>query len=646
LGKSLAEEDLSRDVGMAVDAAKKSLESSKRRLLRIINKVLQTVTEKSTYREDVLKALAAYSLATSSGARDVLWQFLKVRGEAMKMTFELDEDERVRSTDDVLRGLRLYTKTLLDVQALVPSKLTEALGSLKRQPLIKDAALRGIEGLRLDIYERWCGDEIEYFTPFIRHDDLDGKQAREMLGSWAKNGADVLLKGLERTLEDMTELKTIVDMRTAVLKLWIADGGKAKGFDPSDLLDQIRETINQHMLNVVENKVSKLRLVGSEVSATLDSWRAGVTDKRLDLWEQDSFDMDLTNGAASFAQEVISRLYGRNDAVSRAVSSYKSWYHVIDEVGQVVDQLRRQRWDNDVDEIEDEETIEQRQQLLSKDDPQSLHNSLDSSLVTAFSTLDQQLQDLWESHDDGSNKGHVAMYLQRVVRDTRARLPDLEPVKGFGLGILPQLHEVVASTAVESPLNDFISKVLTRKLVVGRSLWEGEPELPTSPSPGVFKFLRDLSMSMSNAGLDLWYPALLTAMKQHLGKQLREGWFGAVEGLVSDSKEKEKEDAKSEDEEESKEGDEAKDEETVGAKDVLTSSGPTAEERKDLLVQWLFDILYLRCCLTPSSSADELKRLEEAVHKHTGLDKSAVDRMTKASQEYWKRTSLLFGLLT
>jgi hypothetical protein len=642
LAQSLAGEE---SVGKGlVRAAKKSLEGLKRRLLRMINKVLGTVGER-TDREDVLKALTAYSLATSSGARDVLWQFLKVRGEAMKLTFELDEEERVRGTDDVLDGLRLYSKTLLDVQALVPSRLTEALAALKRQPLIKDAALRKIEGLRLDMYEQWSGDEIEYFTPFIRHDDLDGKHAREMLGKWATDGSDALLKGLERTLADMTELKAIVDMRTSVLRLWIADGGKAKGFDPSELLDQMRETINRHMLNVVEAKVSRLRLVGSEVTATLESWQQGVTDKHQNLWEHDSFDMDLTNGAASFAQDVVSRMYGRNDAVSRAVSSYRSWYHVIDDVGQVVGQLRRQRWDNDEDEIEDEDTLEQRQQLLSEDDPQSLRDSLNSSLVTAFKALDGQLQSSWKTQSDAGGKGRVAMYMLRVLRDTRAQLPDLDPVKGFGLEILPQLHEVVASTVVEAPLRDLTGRVLSQKLVVGKSLWEGEPELPTSPSPGVFKFLRDLSLSMSDAGMDLWYPALLTALKQLLGRQLREGWLEAadkLEPMVKPEEEKEGlENTKSEGEAETKDEQVNSTEEAT----IAIGSEATDEQRKELLVQWLFDVMYLRCCLkSSSSSANDLKDLEDAIHGQTGLDKAALERVSKASQDHWKRTSLLFGL--
>ncbi|OIW33208.1 hypothetical protein CONLIGDRAFT_554286, partial [Coniochaeta ligniaria NRRL 30616] len=648
LVKSLGDEGFERSVRSAVAAAKKSLESSRRRLLRIVDKVLQSVGEKDQ-REDVLKALAAYSLASSSGARDTLFYLLKVRREAMHLTFELDEDERTRAADDLLRGMRLYTKTLLDVPALVPQKLTGALGALKKNPLIKDAALRNIEGLRLDLYERWCGDEIEYFTPFIRHDDLDRNDAREMLAGWAEKGADVLLQGLEKTLASMTEFKAIVELRTSVLKLWISEGGRVKGIDTSNLLDRIRNLINKHMLEVVEAKVNKLRLVGSEVSATIESWREVASSEPQDFWDPDSFDMDLANGAAHFTQDVISRLYGRSDVVSKAVASYKSWYKVIDDVGQVVEQLKRQRWDNDVDEIEDEETIEQRQQLLSKDDPRALHDHLNKSLIKAFKSLDEHLTALRNSSEETDNCSPVAMYLLRVIRDIRYHLPALEPIKAFGLDLLPLLHERVASNVADRALASWSANHQSR--VVGRGLWEGEPELPTSPSPDCFQFLRELSMSMSDAGMDLWYPALVTALKRAVNRYLRERWWKHVEDLkeakstaTADVKIQESEGTAGEEEDSSAEGANG-DQDTA----VASDQGRTSEELKDVLIQWLFDISYLRCGLSLPSSSDSplggLTELEGMVFERTELDAAARQQITKASQEYWKRTSLLFGLL-
>lgn len=636
------------------------------KLMRCVDAVLKSGKDKGMRQGDVLKALSAYSLITGSGARDVLRHFLSVRGEAIALALEVDEEEgKKRDPKDVARALGLYTKTLQDVQALVPNKLIEALMGLKRDRLLEDEGLQRMEGLRLDVHKRWCGDEIQFYTPFIRHDDLDGKTAREMLTSWAKKGSEILLEGMEKTLEDMTEFNAVVELRTSVLKLWISEGGKARGFDSSVILDQIRGAINKHLLRILEAKVTKLRLVGSEVSAAVNAWREGTTDKHESLWHLDSLDTDLSNGAAQFTQDAVSRLYGRNVAVSKAVTSYKSWFRVIDDVGTVVDQLKKQRWDNDIDEIEDEETIEERQQLLSKDDPRTLSEHLNSSLIEAFKKLSEHLSTVWEERKDGPNKGAIAMYLLRLLRDIRFRLPDIEAVKAFGLGDVPSLHKAMVSTVAIAPLDEFATVALVRKTVVGRGLWEGEPELPVSPSPGAFKFLRNLSVAMSDAGDDLWSPSAVKALKDCIREQLSEIWLDVVIKLteprskvVEKTKEAEKKDTNAAEDEATGGGGEKPAEEEESKDEATTKEKPTekeeiqdeepAERHKDLLTQWLFDVYYLKAFLgsTLSLEEDQFRKLGETIRESAGLDSTTAEgRLTKASQEYSKRTGLLFGLL-
>lgn len=641
LAKSFEEKKPSDDVKTAVGSSVKSLDRLRRRLLRGIDKVLESVGE-TTNRDLALKALCAYSLATESGTHDVIRHFLDVRGNAMATVFDVEEH---RSTMDVVKGLELYTKTILDVQFLVPNKLTDALASLKKETLLSDPTLRELEGLRLDIYERWCGEAVGGYKPSMRHDDLDGRQAVDMLTKWSSKGSEVLLQGLEKTLERTTEFKTIMDMRTEVLQLWIRDGGKARGFDPSVILDKLRQTINSHVMGVLDSKVYKLRLVGSEVAATLEVWQAGVTDKQQSLWDTDTLDMDLHHGAGPFAHDVVARLYGRSDAVARAVTGYLSWAQVIDDVEEVVEQLKRQRWDNDVDEIEDEETIDQRQQVLSREDPARLQERLHTALDKAFRELDEQLEKLWDVNRDGENSGRIAMYLVRILRDIRAKLPKLEAVKGFGLGMVSALQERIVATVALDPVNDFAVSVLTRKMVVGRSLWEGEPELPTSPSPGIFRLLRNLTMAMGDAGTDLWSPSAVSALKRFVCKELSERWIKALEAdHIADSE------PKAEDEKPAADGEDADGEEAAQGRDKEaeeTENAAIAEKlRKDLLVQWLFDIAILRCSISTPGTADELKELEEAVWKKTDVDATpARQRLNKVPQDFWKRSSLLFGLL-
>jgi conserved oligomeric Golgi complex subunit 1 len=670
LSKSLGGEAAQGRVRRDIEA---SLDGARRRLLQ----------RHDTDIDDVQKALCAYSLATSSGARDVLRHFLRVRGEAMAMCFEVDEDEHeLRREDDVLRSLRLYTQTLLDVQALVPAKLSQSLAALKGRALLADPSLLQLEGLRLDVHKQWCGDEILYFTPFIRHDDLDRDAARDMLSNWASHGGDVLVRGLRQTLAHMTEFKSVIDLRTSVLQHWIREGGKARGLDPSEMQDSLRDAINDRLLALVDAKVRKLRIVGSEVRATLEAWRDGVTDARRGLWgegEDADYDAALSAGAGSFIEEVVARLYGHNDAVSKASHCYASWYHVIGDVTDVVQSLTKQRWDNDDDEeIEDEETLEARQELLSKEDPERLRRKLDTSLDTSFEELEEQLRKLWEERRTGPRGGPVAIYLLRILRDIRKQLPQRDAIQKFGLAMVPSLHETLAVSVSTGPVAHFTETALASRTVDCRPLWEGEePALPVQPSPGLFLFLRDLSTSMGDAGMDLWSPKAVQVLRQRLLGSVAENWTTALDAAEMDfaaSHEKKKEKAKADDKEASglKKGSEGKEaehadekqdddddeketeeietqkkEEQAKDEDGADGAGDSSDNRRDLYVQWVFDLALLHHCLGQASgdALAKLEALQKTITRHAEVDQTSRDRMAKSAEQFWQRTSLLFGLL-
>ncbi|TWU72597.1 hypothetical protein ED733_003241 [Metarhizium rileyi] len=628
--KSLKGETESESVQHVVDTASETLESLRRRIQRNIERLLENVDDNRD-SEDAVKALCAHSLVNSSGAKHAIWHFLRVRQRTMETALDLDNGERTTTTEDVVRSLRVYTKTLLDVQALVPVKLSQALSGLKSRKLLADVSLKKLEGLRLDIYGRWCSEDIQDFTPFIQHDDLDGKQAREMLGTFAEKGAQIVISGLHKTLNHMTDFKSITDLRTQVLQLWIRDGGRAKGLDPQDLQDELREAINTRLLAVVEIKAAKLRLVGFEVKATLEGWQDGVSDAHTSLWDEDGYDAALSNGAGPFIQEVVSRLYGRNDAVSKATHSYGSWFHIIDDVKTVVEQLRKQRWDNDYDEIEDEETIEERQKVLSKEDPEKLQEKLDSSLDKSFQDLGDQLQDLWKQHSGHTFSGAKAIYLVRVVRDIRTQLPDRPAIQDFGVPMVPSLHGELAAMASKSAVEEFVSAGLSDKSVVVRPLWEGEPALPSQPSPALFLFLRDLSLSMTDLGVDLWTPAAMKVLNGLLRTRLCEAWRKELEGLAKEAQPG------------GKDGGDDGESKDAGDKEARREA---RADTKDICTQWLFDVALLRCCIAKGDDgAQDFEELDAEVYRMSGLDEAAKKKVNKAARDFWGRVNMLFGLL-
>lgn len=610
-----------------VEEADRKQKILRKRLRRAIERTLEKIGGES--RDDLVNALSAYSLATNSGTKDVLRHFLHIRGEAMALSFEEDEEPKEESPG-VLKALELYARTLLDVQALVPRRLSDALAGLKTKGLLKDEAIREVEGLRLDTCEKWFGDEITFFTPYIRHDDLEGPDAVHMLKSWSKKAIEVMLQGLEKTLDRMNEFTAVVDLRTRILEIWIKEGGKARGFDPSVLLDGLRKAVNSRMLQLLESKVSKLHLVATEVEATLGSWQNGVTDKIDSLWDESLLDMDISNGAVSFKESVLARTYGRNDAVSRVLAGYQTWRHLIDEIINVLERLKKQRWDDDLEDIEDDLSLESRNTLLSSDDPQMLQDNLDARLEVAYKNLNDKLATLLATYDEKDQIGQISVFLLRVIRDIRSQLPKNTSLQKFGLSLVPSLHNNLSSSVSESAIQVFAKHFRKRK-VVGKALWEGEPSLPVQPSPGSFKFLHSLVQAMGKAGGDLWSPAGVAALKKHTIEELStrctptfaskaKPHSAQVNGTTN--------------------GDSIVEngEETNNTKDTMS---------KDALIQALFDILLLEAALEiPGSSISVgLNSLRGSIEGQVDLDPESRKRLQQASREYWKRSSLLFGLL-
>jgi hypothetical protein len=605
LVKSLEDQTDDEGTELVVAELKRRLAALRRRFLRTVDRIMERVDGE---RDELLRALCAYALATNSGARDVMRHFLSVRGEAATLAFEVEEGYTpADGPGGVVKALGLFTKTLLDVQALTPKRLTDALQGLKAKALLKNDDFRELEGLGLDIYERWLGDEIEHFIPYIRHDDLDGPAAREMLTSWAKKAEEVLLQGFSKTIEQNTDFQTVVDLRTQVLEVWMREGSRAKGYDSGVLFTGLRKVINDHLITLLTSRVNKLHLIGTEIEGTLSSWTASQTSHN-PLWSS-SMSTDLHHGASSFKTEIVNRMHGRSPAVSRVLNSYETWLHLVNSTGTILTTLKSQKWDEDLDSIDDDEELENRNRILSVEDPEILHKHLATALTTAFENLHAKIKALIDGRED--EEGERAIFVLRVLRDIRAHLPQNQTIQSFGLDLIPELHSTLATKVATAPIEGFVTGLLKNgKKVVARALWEGTPEMPVLPSPTCFAFLRALMGEMTEVGGDLWSPAAVIALK----------------GVVCDKLGKEWEDLLNE------KGDSEGDNEEVDA-----------EVKKELATQSLFDVRILEQCV--GKSGDGLKELRKKLEAQGGLDADQVSRLGKGAADYWKRTALLFGLL-
>jgi hypothetical protein len=440
----------------------------------------------------------------------------------------------------------------------------------------------------------------------------------------------------------------VVDLRTEILEIWIRDGGKARGFDPTILLDDLREVVNNRMVQLLESRVSKLHLVGTEIEATLRSWRDGITDSQGSLWDESMLGMEISNGAGLFKQGILARTYGRSDGVSRAFEGYQTWRHLVDEIIVVIDQLKKQRWDDDPEDIDDDLSLESRTTLLSVEDPQMLQVHLDTSLEKAYADLHDRTTSLLAAYEESEKIGQISIFVLRIIRDIRTELPKSTSLRNFGLELVPSLHDRLASTVSRDSIETF-AQTFTKNRVAGRVLWEGSPELPVQPSPSSFKFLHNLTLAMTKAGGDLWSPSAVSVLKRYLRTEIGQRWAASLNMLkekqsneVNGTTTKAKDGSLSDEINGTTVNSKIEAEEHKTNEDAINDN-----KRKEILIQSLFDVLVLQCFfeVPETTREDRLKSLESTMESRIELGAASRRRLQQAAKDYWKRTSLLFGLL-
>ena len=658
------------------------LASLRRRLLGRIDRLFKSL---QSSRDVLMEAMCAFSLATSSSPKDVTRHYHQKRLEAISENMGQGDDGH----DSMLLALKLYVKTLKDTQAVIPVKLAHALEELKSVPLFKSQDVYSLIELNLDVHERWIGDDIRTFTPYIRHDDLSKAEAERSLEKWAKTAFDSFLAGLRNRIQDVEDPGRLIDLRRQVFELWLSNHQHPTGVDSAETLDGLRDVFNLQCIRLIRIRTSKLGQVSFAVKNVLRDWQPGVSDLTPSLWDSSMTSMEFENGGIPFRKRLANRLAGKNDVLNRVSLEYVSYLTSIEDLEEMIKKLREARWADDVDDVGDEDDLlDNKQVLLSEDDPRLLQEELNTALDGAYTELQETLYKLPDQFETTYN-GQQAAFLIRVWRELRYHLPKSYQNAKLGKGSIPSLQHTVADEVLRVPLercSTRIAKMSQAKLLQARPLWEGSPELPVSPSAWTYRFLLDLASSMTAYSSDLWSPQAVDALKRVLILSIAPMLKGrpAVEvnghrdrDLLDgeDKREEELEQEVKKDEEEieqrvKEENEEVDDEEVgnSGEKDEVKSEQPGKptdkqsngilsngnvspepdEEPDDGKIQRFFDVAYLAnaSAIKDMEGRDsQLISLQRSLAQELALEPKLIERMRKDAAEYWKRTSLLFALL-
>ena len=620
-----------------IDTIRIRLGKSRQKLLAHINGQLESSHLNS---QELVEAMCAFSLATSSSATDVLRHFHHVRSGAISISTRDQDTQAAR----MLNGLRLWFHTLQETNTIFPQQLVQALLKLGSVPLFNDHEIGIIEEFDYDIHARWIGNDIKNFIPYIRHEDLQSSAAVEQLIAWAPKTLDILLQNFTQTLETIYDPRAIVQLRKECMNLWLCSHRLIAGVDRARVLDGLRDTFKSRLLGLAQARSQDLVSISRKITTLVKECVDGASNTPHSIWHAETASMDVLDGASDFIQAIQNGVHGTNDTTRSIVKTYHEWRITIDAYETLIKELRDAKWEFGLDDLEYEADLEGNlEDLLSKDDPDMLSKALSRYLVRSFNDLETSFDELAKSLRARSNDGPVAAFLLRVLRGIIQDLPKAYQGTGFASTVIVDLQSIISKSAVQSVMVEqggSISKGSKRLKVPGRILWNGDPELPVLPSPWTIKSLRCLHLVMADIGSDLW---TYTAVEQ-VKKRFRASLIEVLPLFVEADQGANGHDDNSlpTDVEEPKLIGSATNGDSSVNREIPISS------RNDSKTQLLFDIAYLEEATSSSTRSDEPDVFDEylgSVERETSLQTSSLMQVKKNSMEYWKRTSLLFGML-
>lgn len=642
----------SPDPPALLDHLKTKLTSLRRKLLSHVDKHLMSATlEKSA----LVDTLAAFSLATTSTPTDVLNHFLQVRASSLGDLVESPTQAQLHD------ALGLLITTIKEVQIVFPKQLSALLGRIQDEPLLQDSAIQDMPELNLEIHESWIPDDVRKFTPWLRHDQLQGSAATVVLKKWVAQARSTLMQGLNSLLDDTHEVSVVIALRKDFISRSLSSDRKLPGLDPATFFEELRASFNRRLCDlVIESANVGESIVGPYLRG---EYIQSITNPgpAANLWDPANLEIDPGKGSITFRNLIHNASQGKDASLQGLVLSFDSWSSDLTTWSTTIKSMRDDRWNDDLDlDIEDDFEIDSPQDLLAREDPDELQKLLASEKAKSLKDAYEQIQSYVEK------KGRTVRSL-RLLRELRhqAALGETQTsITQPPPSLFQTLHEMLAEQVLEKSVELKRSTTKSPKLFVRApptALWEGSPPLPVQPSPACFRYLHDTCKTMTDIGSDLWSPSALSILKNRLRSTIVDSLNdtllstsntngstttvapsnGIDEILVNgESKQDSAEDGVSAD-------DKPQEEQSTNTNThISTTSSPSQSTSSPKLIQATFDILYLDKILAVSSpNTASFDTAIANLKSKAELEDAAIERLRKSAGDYYKRTYLLFGLL-
>ena len=593
------------------------------RLLSIVDRHLADATLEA---DAIVDAMTAYSLVTNSSSANVLRHFLHVRLSAISVD-PIDRD----SSNQALDGLRLWMKTIQDTQSLFPRQVSNALNRIKHEPLLQDKGVINVQELDLDTHESFLDNEIRHFTPYVRHDDLDVATAAKLLSSWSTVALKAYVEVLGAFLDRINTFQSILDIRRECLQLWISSQGRTIGITKSECLDVLRKVFQKRLVKCIDDQATNISAVIQIVEKSLsDNNFVSLTADS--LWSIDLVRLELSDGASQLTNRVRDRIRGASVLHDEVIRTYREWLTKMNLVRTSLLDLRSKKWTVEEfdDQEEDIEDLEDMRYRLEKEDLTELDDKLQTSSISAMELLKHGMQDQQQKLTNKPRAVGKAVFILRIIRDMQQSAREGIEYYDTSFPFVTDLQKLVIGPVIDKLIQKHKASMVAAMNQIQtpvRLLWDGEPESPIVPSSWPFRMLKSLHEDMAVIGFDIWTTSAVSKLQEVLRNAVTETFRTGASNKAA---------------------------ETAAQPPDLSTSNMNLEssklhDKKDAKIQLLFDVLYLGTALsTHMVEADKDAAFDEvcaAISKEAGLPIAVSDRIGVSAVDYWKRTSLLFGLL-
>ncbi|KAL9617573.1 MAG: hypothetical protein Q9160_007643 [Pyrenula sp. 1 TL-2023] len=574
--------------------------------------------------DQLIDAMSAFCLATSSSSTDVLKHFQSLRLDAIRRHHEYPEGVNKSSP-----ALQVWIQTLRTTKDLLGRRLLLVFKSLRKKPILNDPELTGLEGLNIDLYRQWVAPEVRNFVPWLKSVELSGTEASLLLESWSKSAFLHFLEDLEVTLGSTNDLSQLLATRYDLFHVWLPVWKSTPSHSTSDILDGLRAALNKHLQRQFRRNGQAVVNVLDQLQDIVNTQQKNPSHVKI-LWAHNFVTSSLDGGASNFTAELIARHSGQPPVLVNALKSLDEWITTMRDGKAVIEGLRKIRWLDIIEEDDDDDTTEAStiSKILQAQDPDLYLSAHDSGLADGLSKFQTGLHDLLNQ-----KKETHADLLLRLVRTVCQKLTTAFPQSDLAplISAIPALHDHLASDVLRTIKTTRIPKP---KPLPKQYLWDGgHPPTPVLPSPRIFKFLRLLMDAMASHGEDLWIAPAVDALKSRVWSAVvKDDLFRVRHGSQSSLQNGDVNGA-------------ADSHDGLADGDGHGVHANTYAGGGDRDAQNLFDMLFLRAALSTKQMSAHIDEDLKGICDVEAMESGAVERLNGKAAAYWDRTKLLFGML-